>query len=107
MTLGEQQRDFMRALGILLPFIYSKGYEVTPGDMYPSKFKHRRNSWHEKGLAIDLNLFKDGKYLTKTRDHKFAGKFWESIGGTWGGLWQDGNHYSWNESKRKYFKKEI
>jgi len=50
-----------------------------------------------KRLAIDLNLFKDGEYLTDTEDHRFLGEFWESLGGTWGGRWDDGNHYSWGE----------
>lgn len=89
----------MRALGSLIISAYALGYELTPGDTYPGKFKHKKGSWHEKGLAIDLNLFKDGKYLTSTESHRELGELWESLGGTWGGRFKDGNHYSWNEVK--------
>lgn len=53
-----------------------------------------RGSLHEIGLAVDLNLFKDGRYLASTEDHRPLGEYWESIGGTWGGHFNDGNHYS-------------
>lgn len=53
-----------------------------------------RNSLHEVSLAIDLNLFRNEVYLSRTEDHRRMGEFWESIGGTWGGRFGDGNHYS-------------
>ena len=49
---------------------------------------------HRSRLAIDLNLFRDGKYLTSSEDHRVLGEWWESVGGMWGGS-EDGNHYSW------------
>lgn len=55
---------------------------------------HRLSSNHYNKLAIDLNLFKNGKYLDKTEDHRELGEYWESIGGAWGGRFGDGNHYS-------------
>lgn len=51
-------------------------------------------SLHPDKLAIDLNLFKDGHYLSSTEAHRPLGEWWESIGGTWGGRFNDGNHYS-------------
>ena len=51
-------------------------------------------SCHKLRLAIDLNLFRGGRYLTGTADHKPLGEWWESQGGTWGGRFRDGNHYS-------------
>jgi hypothetical protein len=60
-----------------------------------------RNSLHEVGLAVDLNLFRDGKYLASTEDHLPLGKKWEEIGGTWGGRFGDGNHYSLEFGGRK------
>jgi hypothetical protein len=51
-------------------------------------------SAHKQRLAIDLNLFRDGKFLSLTEDHAPLGKFWQSLGGTWGGEFNDGNHYS-------------
>ena len=55
-----------------------------------------RNSLHGLGLAIDLNLFKDGKYLSDTESHRPLGEYWESLGDDccWGGRFSDGNHYS-------------
>ena len=97
MSLSGQQRQFVKAVGLLITFAYHEGYELTFGDTYPGKHVHKKNSYHEKGLAIDLNLFKNGNYLIKTKDHEPLGLFWESIGGSWGGRFSDGNHYSWDE----------
>jgi len=99
MKLGDKQRKFAQMVGLLIIFIYSQGYEVTFGDAY-AKTGHKKGSFHYKKLAIDLNLFKDGKYLRSTKAHKQFGEFWESIGGTWGGLFKrpDGNHYSYDEN---------
>jgi len=56
------------------------------------------NSLHLVGLAADLLLYQDGKYLTATVDHKLLGEYWESLGPDyrWGGRFTkpDGNHYS-------------
>ena len=80
------------------------GYRITLGDAYrdPRVFGRlgeqkgygRSKSLHKQRLAIDLNLFKDGDFLQTTEDHKPLGLYWESIGGTWGGRFDDGNHYS-------------
>lgn len=104
MTLGQKQRKFPQMVANLINFIYLQGYEVTFGDAFrdPRVFGHvgvkegygRKFSNHKIKLAIDLNLFKDGVYLTKTSDHEFAGLFWEEMGGEWGGRFEDGNHYS-------------
>lgn len=100
MTLRQKQSQFAEMLPLLILFAYAKGYEVTLGDAY-AKDGHRKQSLHYSRLAQDLNLFKDGKYLTDTEDHKPLGKFWESIGGTWGGRFDDGNHYSLEHLGRK------
>ena len=44
----------------------------------------------------DLNLFKDGVYLTSDKDHEPFGIYWESLHPLcrWGGRFKDGNHYS-------------
>jgi len=57
----------------------------------------KEDSFHYKRLAIDLNLFYSGRYLTSTKAHQQLGEFWELLGGSWGGRWQDGNHYSYGE----------
>lgn len=93
MTIGEKQREFTFMVGLLIQRAYDTGYELTFGDAF-AKDGHSDNSLHYLRLAIDLNLFKDGFYLTETEDHKPLGEFWESIGGSWGGRFNDGNHYS-------------
>ena len=101
MTLRQEQSNFTRALGKLLVYINLMGYEATLGDTYPGKWKHCNNSYHNRGLAIDINLFRDGQYLQKSEDHATIGAYWVSLGGTWGGNFKakDGNHYSWNEGR--------
>ncbi|MFA5377512.1 MAG: M15 family peptidase [Dehalococcoidia bacterium] len=64
---------------------------------------HMKNSLHYEGLAVDIDLFKDGKYLDRTDDHEAFGEFWESLHSdcAWGGSWGDGNHYSIRFGGRK------
>lgn len=99
MSLGDKQRKFVLMLADLIRFAYANGYEITLGRGRVSVAANAADGGHEKslhllGLAQDLNLFKDKKYLTKTEDHLLLGEYWESIGGTWGGRFNDGNHYS-------------
>ena len=103
-TLSSKQQQFTRMLSKLLVFAHANGYEITLGDAYrdPRVFGPmgtrqgygESKSAHKHRLAIDLNLFKDGKYLQQTSDHQLLGEYWESLGGAWGGRFQDGNHYS-------------
>ena len=93
MGLRSKQSKFARMVALLILYAHELGYEVTLGDAY-AKTGHSTNSFHYKRLAIDLNLFKDWKYLTETEDHKPLGEYWESLGGSWGGHFDDGNHYS-------------
>lgn len=104
MTLGQKQRKFSLMVAKLIIWAYDNGYEVTMGDAYrdPRVFGvvgvnegyGRSRSNHKIRLAVDLNLFKNGVYLTETEDHLPLGEYWESIGGSWGGHFNDGNHYS-------------
>lgn len=67
-----------------------------------NNFKHNgvRNSVHQLGLAIDIHLFKNGEYLTKTEDHRIFGEWWKTVDpdARWGGDWGDGNHYSFEHN---------
>ena len=113
MRLGEKQRLFTRLLPRLLMYAHRKGYEVTLGDAYrdPRVFGKigkkqgygNKYSMHKSRCAIDLNLFKNGKYLTRTRDHKVLGEYWEKLHPLtcWGGRFNDGNHYSIEHEGRK------
>lgn len=103
-TLGQKQRRFTKMIGLLIEFAYQKGYELTFGDAYRDPRVHgdqgvkksysAASSVHKVRLAVDFNLFKDGVFLQNSSDHKELGEYWESMGGTWGGRFNDGNHYS-------------
>ena len=62
-----------------------------------------RGSLHELGLAADVNLYRNGKWLSSTEDHRAVGEYWESLGPDhrWGGRFGDGNHYSIEHGGRK------
>jgi hypothetical protein len=93
MTLREKQSKFVIMVAKLILFAYDKGYELTFGDAFAIS-GHKNFSNHYIRLAIDLNLFKNGIWLKTSEDHLELGEYWESIGGTWGGRFNDGNHYS-------------
>lgn len=103
-TLLQKQQRFVRMTALLLQWAWANGYELTTGDGYrdPRVFGPmgermgygESKSAHKQRLAHDWNLFKDGQYLGATKDHEPLGIYWESLGGTWGGRFNDGNHYS-------------
>ena len=99
MTLSQRQSDFMYMLAQLIFFAYQSGYKLTGGDLWARERDnhHIKGSFHYDRLAIDLNLFKDNIYLRSTESHLPLGEYWESLGGSWGGRWGDGNHYSLGE----------
>lgn len=110
MSLQRKQVLFARMVGDLLLQAEKMGFEVTLGEayrppetaaLYARQGKGISNSLHCDRLAIDLNLFRDGVFLPRTVDHKPLGEYWESIGGTWGGRFGDGNHYSLGHGGRK------
>lgn len=104
LSLLQKQHKFLEMAVALINHAHSLGYQLTLGDGYrdPRVFGpigERRGygesrSAHKQRLAIDLNLFRDGQFLQATEDHQPLGEYWESLGGTWGGRFNDGNHYS-------------
>lgn len=111
MTLGQKQRAFTRMIGLLIEYAYQNGFELTFGDAYRDPRLHgaagvklgygAASSNHKIRLAVDFNLFKDGQFLHATEDHRPLGEYWESLGGAWGGRFNDGNHYSLEHEGRK------
>ena len=101
MTLREKQSKFVECIGKLIVWAYEQGYEITFGDTYPGKFAHAEHGKHPQGLAIDLNLFRDGRYLETTEDWAPLGQYYESLDphASWGGRWGDGNHLSYGEGR--------
>jgi hypothetical protein len=104
-TLRQKQSLFARLSAELILKAYALGYEVTYGETYRSPEEAKRlakvgkgieNSLHTLRLAIDLNLFKDGVWLTKSEDFGPLGEWWEGMHDLcrWGGRFNDGNHFS-------------
>lgn len=106
MKLGEKQELFMRLLPRLIDKAHELGFSVRGGDLYRDPRVHGElgkkvgygaaSSCHKLKLAIDLNLFKGGVFLSSTEHHRELGEWWEKQHPfcRWGGRFQDGNHYS-------------
>jgi hypothetical protein len=105
MTLREKQTLFASLVAELILMAFELGYEVTLGETYRSPEEALRlsklgkgikNSNHIIKLAIDINLFKDGKYLSSSESHRPLGEWWKKQHPfcRWGGDFNDGNHYS-------------
>lgn len=107
MKLSESQRRFAALTPLLYLYIQDQGYEWTYGDAFRDPRVHgefgakggygRWTSNHKRRLAVDVNLFKDGKFLRTSEDHRIFGEFWESLDPKcrWGGRFNDGNHYEY------------
>lgn len=96
MGLGKEQERFSEMMCSLYTYILSKGYAIRSKHLLrcdDCKVGHK-NSLHKMSLAIDIVLSKDGKIFTDTESYTFAGEYWESIGGSWGGRFNDGGHFS-------------
>lgn len=102
-TLLQKQQRFAHMVSFLIQQAEFMGYDVTLGEAQRSPEQAKWNAEHGKGishslhivrLAIDLLLYKDGVWLNKTEDYTKLGEWWESQGGTWGGRFGDGNHFS-------------
>lgn len=111
LSLHDKQASFAHLLPQLIIQAESMGYEVTLGEAWRSDVvaqwyaehgKGITNSLHTKRLAIDLILFKNGVFLTKTEDYEPLGIWWEKQSTkdyrcAWGGRFphrKDGNHFS-------------
>lgn len=115
MTLRQKRSAFTQLTARLILEAAALGYEVTLGEAYRSPEEAARlaklkkgikNSLHTAGLAVDLNLFKDGVYLRSTEAHRPLGMWWEAqstkgIECVWGGQFGDGNHYSVGHEGKK------
>lgn len=102
-TLLQKQQRFTLMVRQLITQAHDMGYGITFGETWrpPQQAEYDaehgtgiKHSLHCSRLAVDLNLFRGDVYLTRTDDYKALGRWWEQIGGTWGGRFGDGNHFS-------------
>jgi hypothetical protein len=112
MTLREARCAFTALLPLLIRQAHALGLECAAGEVQrdprtallnAKTGKGIANSVHLQGLAIDLHLYRGGRYLTQTEDHQQLGEWWERQHplARWGGRWGDGNHYSFEWQGRK------
>jgi hypothetical protein len=98
MGLVTKQNAFARKAALLILFAQELGLEVSIGSVLRSEDEQARkvaagvsktmSSKHLKKLAIDLNLFRNGSWITDKYDPAFRllGEHWIRIGGNnWGG----------------------
>lgn len=112
-TLREKQSEFAAFAARLILQASAMGFEVTLGDAFRDPRLHgapgetrgygAARSCHKLRLAIDLNLFKDGKFLEGSESHRPLGEWWEAQHphARWGGRFNDGNHYSFEHEGMK------
>jgi hypothetical protein len=93
--LSSKQARHTKNISRLVLHMIEKGYEPR---FAPDHCNHMTGSLHYIGLAKDINLFKNGVFLTKTEDHKEFGDYWKTLDteNCWGGDFtnKDGCHYS-------------
>jgi hypothetical protein len=106
--MSRLQEEFAQQVANLIKKAGELGYGVTFGEAWRTPEQAALNaksgagifnSLHMDRLAIDLNLFKDGVYITDDRGHRELGAWWKTLGPRycWGGDFrprQDPNHYS-------------
>ncbi len=114
MTLREKQSEFARFVAHLVLEAERQGYAVTFGEawrppetaaLYAKQGKGIARSVHIDRLAVDLNLFRDGQYLSDTETYRPLGEWWERQHelARWGGRFSrpDGNHFSFEHQGRR------
>jgi len=98
MTLSDKQWEFLQDVSSLILYAQRKGYKLTGGELWRTKEQQKihfeagrsktMSSNHLNRLAIDLNLFIDGKPIWEfTQEWEDLGVYWESIrdDNRWGG----------------------
>ena len=114
MGLNKIQTEFTYSISKLIKYAFNQGYHLTFGDAYrdprvfgnfgDKKAYSASKSMHKLRLAVDFNLFIDGKYITNYNEAwEDLGIYWKSLhtDARWGGDCQskDYNHFSftyWN-----------
>ena len=99
MNLIEQQNLFLQDVQLLMAHAQELGYLLTFGEAYRTMEQQEiylksgrsktMDSQHLKRMAIDFNIFKNGKLCTR-EEIKPLGDYWESINplNRWGGNWR-------------------
>lgn len=108
MTLRQKQAHFTSLVPRLIDHAIALGFEPVIGEVQRTASQALANakagigianSLHVDKLAVDLLLFRDGKYLTDSANYAELGTFWKSLDPMcrWGGDFArpDGMHFSY------------
>jgi len=106
LKLSLAQQIFSVNIAKLIMYANEMGYGITFGEAFRTQYQQdyyvqkglskTKNSLHLNRLAIDLNIFINGKYTEDNFYYKALGNFWESINklNQAGSLWNwDNNHF--------------
>jgi hypothetical protein len=106
--MSKLQEEFATSMAKLILKANELGFGVTVGEAWRTPEQAQRDadegigvahSLHMERLAIDLNLFKDGVYLTAPEPYVELGNWWKALPGghyRYGGDFhiRDYDHYS-------------
>lgn len=114
----EKQARFTLMIADLIKESTNLGYQLTFGEayrppetavLYAKQGRGIVKSFHIQRLAVDFNVFKNGKLLTNGKDFNDLGRYWQFVlGGSWGENFKDskgnpkpdGGHFSLGESHK-------
>lgn len=99
MSLLEEQAAFLQDMCKLIQFATEEGFVVTGGELQRpiemqkiyvlDKRSKTMDSAHLRKMAIDLNFFRNWKYITDKASLQKIGDYWVSLNpkNAWGGNW--------------------
>ena len=97
MSLVTEQAAFLLDMCKLIQFATGQGFVLTAGELYRTPEQQElyvktgrsqtMNSLHLKRLAVDFNIFKDGKLVGDKATLAPLGAYWETLNplNSWGG----------------------
>lgn len=99
MTLSEKQSVFTFNISRLIAWAFANGFTLTFGEVYRTVEQQKiyfdtgrsktMDSRHIQRLAVDFNIFKDGKLINDPLIIQPIGEYWITLntGNVWGGDW--------------------
>lgn len=113
MSMSDHQWEFLKDVAKLIEFAEKNGFKLTGGELYRTtpqqlmyfygrtlkevggtvelvddrRKSHTMQSNHQRRLAIDVNIFKNGKLTYEKQELQAMGDYWESLSphNRWGG----------------------
>jgi len=117
MSMVTEQAAFLLDMCKLVQFATEQGFTLTAGELYRTPEQQEiylktgrsstMNSLHLKRLAVDFNIFKDGKLVGDKATLAPLGAYWESLHplNSWGGNGKklvDTPHFSRGQGKPEW-----